>query len=225
MGDYNFSLPTVSRNGKLVQIEYALNAVNAGTTSIGIKASNGVVLATEKKIPSVLIDDSTVVKTYVVSERIGLVFSGMSPDARVLVKRARKMAETYHLTFGEEIPVTQLVKQIAAVAQEFTHSGGVRPFGVSFLIAGYDGAVPKLYQIDPSAAFWPYKACAIGKNNANAKTFLEKRCVLISISSSVLLLSFTHAFCGSLILFLKIQRRRGAGRCHPHRNSHAERRV
>ena len=181
MGDYNFSLTTFSRNGKLVQIEYALNAVNAGTTSIGIKASNGVVLATEKKIPSVLIDDSTVVKTYVVSERIGLVFSGMSPDARVLVKRARKMAETYHLTFGEEIPVTQLVKQIAAVAQEFTHSGGVRPFGVSFLIAGYDGAVPKLYQIDPSAAFWPYKACAIGKNNANAKTFLEKRCVLIFI--------------------------------------------
>ena len=189
MGDYNFSLTTFSRNGKLVQIEYALNAVNAGTTSIGIKASNGVVLATEKKIPSVLIDDSTVVKTYVVSERIGLVFSGMSPDARVLVKRARKMAETYHLTFGEEIPVTQLVKQIAAVAQEFTHSGGVRPFGVSFLIAGYDGAVPKLYQIDPSAAFWPYKACAIGKNNANAKTFLEKRYVLVSISSSVLLLS------------------------------------
>ena len=78
MGDYNFSLTTFSRNGKLVQIEYALNAVNAGTTSIGIKASNGVVLATEKKIPSVLIDDSTVVKTYVVSERIGLVFSGMS---------------------------------------------------------------------------------------------------------------------------------------------------
>jgi len=69
MGDYNFSLTTFSRNGKLVQIEYALNAVNAGTTSIGIKASNGVVLATEKKIPSVLIDDSTIVKTYLVSER------------------------------------------------------------------------------------------------------------------------------------------------------------
>ena len=90
------------------------------------------------------------------------------------------MAETYHLTFGEEIPVTQLVKQVAAVAQEFTHSGGVRPFGVSLLVAGYDGAVPKLYQIDPSAAFWAYKACAIGKNNANAKTFLEKRCVLLA---------------------------------------------
>jgi 20S proteasome subunit alpha 2 len=185
MGDYNFSLTTFSRNGKLVQIEYALNAVNAGTTSIGIKASNGVVLATEKKIPSVLIDDSTVVKTYVISERIGLVFSGMSPDARVLVRRARKMAETYHLTYGEEIPVTQLVKQVAAVAQEFTHSGGVRPFGVSLLVAGYDGSVPKLYQIDPSAAFWPYKACAIGKNNANAKTFLEKRCVLPNSSLKI----------------------------------------
>ena len=52
------------------------------------------------------------------------------------------MAETYHLTYGEEIPVTQLVKQVATVAQEFTHSGGVRPFGVSLLVAGYDGCAP-----------------------------------------------------------------------------------
>merc|ERR1719224_43165 len=59
--------------------------------------------------------------------------------------------------------------------QEFTQSGGVRPFGVSLMIAGYDDAGPQLYQVDPSGAFFGWKASAIGKNYVNAKTFLEKR--------------------------------------------------
>jgi len=173
--DYSFSLTTFSPSGKLVQIEYALNAVSAGKTSIGIKATNGVVLATEKKQSSNLVDDSTIHKTFPISKSMGLIYSGMGPDVRVLVKKARKTAATYELNYGEEIPATQLVRQVAAVMQEFTQSGGVRPFGVSVLIAGKDRGVPKLYQIDPSGSFWAWKACAIGKNMNNAKTFLEKR--------------------------------------------------
>ncbi|KAI0241798.1 Protein phosphatase PP2A regulatory subunit B [Massospora cicadina] len=59
--------------------------------------------------------------------------------------------------------------------QEFTQKGGVRPFGVSLLMAGYDTTGPSLYQVDPSGAYFPWKATAIGKNMINAKTFLEKR--------------------------------------------------
>lgn len=62
-----------------------------------------------------------------------------------------------------------------------THSAisGVRPFGVSLLIAGYDEVNgPSLYQVDPSGSYWAWKASAIGKNMINAKTFLEKRWVL-----------------------------------------------
>ncbi|AQK72951.1 Proteasome subunit alpha type-2-B [Zea mays] len=75
----------------------------------------------------------------------------------------------------EHIPVTQLVRETAAVMQEFTQSGGVRPFGVSLLIAGYDDNGPQLYQVDPSGSYFSWKASAMGKNVSNAKTFLEKR--------------------------------------------------
>mmetsp|Transcript_5211 Transcript_5211/g.11380 ORF Transcript_5211/g.11380 Transcript_5211/m.11380 type:complete len:236 (+) Transcript_5211:151-858(+) len=172
---YSFSLTTFSPSGKLVQIEYALNAVGAGATSLGISASDGVVIATEKKLPSVLVDEATVQKTAIISPNIGVVYSGMGPDFRVLVRKARKTAQAYFQLYKEQIPVAQLVRETAAVMQEFTQSGGVRPFGVSLLMAGYDDNGPQLYQIDPSGSYFAWKASAIGKNMNNAKTFLEKR--------------------------------------------------
>ncbi|KND03046.1 proteasome core particle subunit alpha 2 [Spizellomyces punctatus DAOM BR117] len=172
---YSFSLTTFSPSGKLVQIEYALNAVAQGVTSIGIKATNGIVIATEKKTPSFLVDDSTMEKVAVISSNIGMVYSGMGPDARVLVDKARKSAQEYKRVYHEEPPTVMLVKEVASVMQEFTQSGGVRPFGVSLLIAGFDETGPALYQVDPSGSYWAWKASAIGKNMVNAKTFLEKR--------------------------------------------------
>ncbi|KAG0331443.1 Proteasome subunit alpha type-2 [Podila humilis] len=172
---YSFSLTTFSPSGKLVQIEYALNAVNSGVTSIGIKATNGIVIATEKKAVSTLIDDSSLEKVAIISSNIGMVYSGMGPDYRVLVNKARKAAQAYKRVYMEEPPTAILVKEIASVMQEFTQSGGVRPFGVSLLIAGFDEKGPMLYQVDPSGSYWPWKATAVGKNMVNAKTFLEKR--------------------------------------------------
>jgi len=106
---------------------------------------------------------------------IGTVYSGMGPDFRVLVRKSRKQAEQYLRLYKEPIPVTQLVRETATVMQEFTQSGGVRPFGVSLLVAGYDDKGPQLYQVDPSGSYFSWKASAMGKNVSNAKTFLEKR--------------------------------------------------
>ncbi|KAL5983053.1 Protein phosphatase PP2A regulatory subunit B [Asimina triloba] len=208
--------------GKLVQIEHALMAVGSGQTSLGIKAANGVVIATEKKLPSILVDEASVQKIQLMTPNIGVVYSGMGPDSRVLVRKSRKQAQQYfrlykrcmtlssvgvgltpvfslvtpkvlwkekqktaygsflcywtRLTVAREpIPVTQLVRETAAVMQEFTQSGGVRPFGVSLLVAGYDDNGPQLYQVDPSGSYFSWKASAMGKNVSNAKTFLEKR--------------------------------------------------
>ena len=199
---YSFSLTTFSPSGKLVQIEYALNAVNAGATSLGIKASNGVVLATEKKLPSILVDENTVQKISLVTPQIGMTYSGMGPDSRVLVRKARKSGQVYYRQYNEQISVAQLVRETATVMQEFTRtlfllyivlafvskselslmihcilaeSGGVRPFGVSLMMAGYDENGPQLYQVDPSGSYFAWKASAIGKNMVNAKAFLEKR--------------------------------------------------
>jgi len=173
--DYSFSLTTFSPSGKLVQIEYALNAVAAGSTSLGLKAVNGVVIATEKKLPTPLMDETSIRKINLISDNIGVVYSGMGPDSRFLLKKARKAAQKYFRVYQEPIPVSQLVREVASVMQEFTQSGGVRPFGVSLLIAGFDDQGPQLYQVDPSGSYWAWKASAIGKHMVNAKTFLEKR--------------------------------------------------
>lgn len=103
-----------------MQIEYALNAVSAGATSLGISATDGVVIATEKKLPSILVDEATVQKIAMLTPNIGVVYSGMGPDYRVLVRKARKTAQAYFRLYHEHIPVAQLVRETAAVMQEFT---------------------------------------------------------------------------------------------------------
>jgi len=172
---YSFSLTTFSPSGKLVQIEYALNAVAAGATSLGVKAKNGIVIATEKKLPSILIDETSMQKIVMLTPNIAVVYSGMGPDFRVLCRKGRKSAQQYYRVYREVIPVTMLVRELAAVMQEYTQRGGVRPFGISLLLAGYDHNGPQLFQIDPSGSYFAWKASAIGKHMVNAKTFLEKR--------------------------------------------------
>jgi len=178
MGDsaYSFSLTTFSRTGKLLQIEYALNAVANGRTALGIAAVDGVVIATDKKFGSPLVEGSGVRKVEKITDGSGFVYAGVGPDYRVLVRKARKEAQSYYREYRETKPVGQLVKSTASVMQEYTQSGGVRPFGVSLLVAGMDGdGVPRLFQVDPSGAYFGWKATAIGKGYVNANNFLEKR--------------------------------------------------
>jgi 20S proteasome subunit alpha 2 len=106
---------------------------------------------------------------------LGFVFSGIGPDYKVLVANARKQSQKYFLTYREIQPVSEVVRESALVMQEYTQSGGVRPFGISILAAGYDDQGPQLFQIDTSGAAFGWKATAIGKNYVNAKNFLERR--------------------------------------------------
>ncbi|XP_955485.1 proteasome subunit alpha type 2, putative [Theileria annulata] len=174
-GEYSFSLTTFSPSGKLVQIEYALNGVAKGAPTLGIKATNGVVIAAEKKQPSTLIESDSLNKIDLFADHIGAVAAGMPADFRVVLKKGRKEAMKYKAIYGDDIPGSQLVKDVASIMQEFTHSGGVRPFGISLLLASYDDDGPQLYQIDPSGAFFGWKATAIGSRMQNNNTFLEKR--------------------------------------------------
>ncbi|CAK9222863.1 unnamed protein product [Sphagnum troendelagicum] len=126
---YSFSLTTFSPTGKLVQIEYALMAVAAGQTSLGIRAANGVVIATEKKLPTTLVDETSEsvdisnLRLTAILDGWGITNSGMGPDSRVLVRRSRKQAQQYQRLHKETIPLSQLVRETAAVMQEYTQSG------------------------------------------------------------------------------------------------------
>lgn len=162
MSKYEFSLTTFNPSGKLLQIEYALRAVQSGSLCLGIKTKDGVVLGAEKKLPP-LLDPATVSKLSFVTEKIGLTYAGMGPDSRVLLRKGRKAGQAYQLQHQESIPVAQMVRELASIMQEYTQMGGVRPFGTSLLVAGYDHNGPQLYQVDPSGSFWAWKATALGK--------------------------------------------------------------
>lgn len=158
-----------------------------------LTAKNGVVIATDKKVSSVLVDTDDYQKIQSITPStgppsptpssyanpspcpIGFVYAGMGPDFRVIVRDARKKAQAYYLTYREVQPIDQVVRESALLMQEYTQSGGVRPFGVSCLVAGYDDDGPQLYQVDPSGSAFGWKATAIGKNYINAKNFLERR--------------------------------------------------
>ena len=112
-----------------------------GADFIG-SATNGIVIATEKKSSSPLIDPPSLSKVSLITPNIGMVYSGMGPDYRVLVDKARKVSHTgYKRIYNEYPPTRILVQDVARVMQEATQSGGVRPYGVSLLIAGWDDGV------------------------------------------------------------------------------------
>lgn len=171
----DFALTTFTSKGTLQQIENASNAVSKGENALGIKTKNCVVLAVEKKISSVLVDETSFHKVQQISVNSGAVYAGLGPDFRVLMEQSRKIAQEYWLTYLQPILISSLIRETAQIVQEYTQSGGVRPFGISSLVAGYDDDGPHLYQIDPSGAYYEWKATAIGKNAKNAKIFLEKR--------------------------------------------------
>ena len=158
-------------------MDYALQAVNQGVTSLGIKSTNGIVIATEKKSSSHLINSDSLSKVDLITPDIGVVYSGMGPDYRVLLQQARKASHTQYKRIYNEYPPTRImVQEVAKTMQQATQSGGIRPYGVSLLIAGWDQHYGYgLYQVDPSGAYFPWKATAIGKGSVSAKTFLEKR--------------------------------------------------
>jgi 20S proteasome subunit alpha 2 len=173
---YSFSLTTFSPSGKLGQIEHALAAVSQGISAVGVCSVDGIVLVTERKLASPLIDSNSVEKISEVCSTVGIVYAGMGPDARVLLDSSRKSAQAYKRLHKVNPSVAEVARNLASTMHDHTHSGGVRPFGCSLLVAGHDDHRGlSLYQVDPSGSMTAWKATAIGRSAIAARTFLEKR--------------------------------------------------
>ncbi len=170
---YDRAITVFSPDGRLFQVEYAREAVKRGATAIGIKTKEGVILIADKRVGSKLLEADTIEKIYKIDEHICAATSGLVADARVLIDRARIEAQINRLTYDEPITVKELAKRICDFKQQYTQYGGVRPFGVSLLIAGVDD-VPKLYETDPSGALLEYKATAIGMGRNVVIEYFEK---------------------------------------------------
>ncbi|MFX1513828.1 MAG: archaeal proteasome endopeptidase complex subunit alpha [Promethearchaeota archaeon] len=174
---YDRAITIFSPDGRLFQVEYAIEAVKRGTTSVGIKTKDGTILAAEISVQSRLIEAATIRKIFQVDEHLGVAIAGLTADARVLVNHARIQAQVNRLTYDEAISTEALARKIAFLKQSFTHYAGVRPFGVSLLVAGVDEDegefTPRLFMTEPSGSYFGHLACSIGAQTQSTMEFLE----------------------------------------------------
>ncbi|MCA1914917.1 archaeal proteasome endopeptidase complex subunit alpha [Methanospirillum hungatei] len=185
---YDRAITVFSPDGRLYQVEYAREAVKRGTTAVGIKCQEGVVLIVDKRINSRLLEANSIEKIFRIDEHIGVASSGLVGDARALVDRARIEAQINRVTYDEPIDVETLAKKLGDHMQTYTQFGGARPYGTALLITGISDGQFRLFETDPSGTLLEYKATGIGTGRpAVMKLFEEEYTHECSIKDAITL--------------------------------------
>lgn len=171
---YDRAITVFSPDGRIFQVEYALETVKRGTISIGIVTKEGILLAAEENITSFQ-DENYSRKLFLIDENVGAVVSGYVPDGRVLIEYAREYAQHHRLLYDEVPYVEVIAKKIGDIKQSFTQQGGVRPFGVAIIFAGVNpDNKSEVFVTDPSGSCIKYKVAAIGAGSESALEFMSK---------------------------------------------------
>lgn len=177
--EYDRGVNTFSPEGRLFQVEYAIEAIKLGSTAIGIQTSEGVVLAVEKRVTSPLIEASSIEKIMEVDKHIACAMSGLIADSKTLIDRARVEAQNHWFTYNETMNIESVTQAVSNLALQFGDDdrdpGAMsRPFGVALLFAGVDEKGPRLFHMDPSGTFIKYDAKAIGSGSEGAQQALQE---------------------------------------------------
>ena len=170
---YDRGLTIFSPDGRLYQVEYAIETVRRGTLALGMKGRDGVLLAVEEKIRKLQISNVTQ-KIFQIDDHIGVAAAGYIPDARAQVDHARFFAQSNKLIYDEQVYVESVAKNLADMSQQLTQFAGARPFGVALILAGVDNNGASLYLTDPSGTYIGYDAVAIGAGSDQVTEYLEK---------------------------------------------------
>jgi len=172
---YDSRTTIFSPEGRLYQVEYAMEAISQAGAAVGVLSNEGIVLGCEKRVTSKLLDIRKLTeKLYKIDDHVACALAGITADANILINYARLAAQRYFFTYQEPMPLEQLLQVVCDLKQGYTQFGGLRPFGVSFLFAGWDEHYGfQLYQSDPSGNYGGWKATAIGANNQAATSILK----------------------------------------------------
>jgi proteasome alpha subunit len=171
---YDRAITVFSPDGRLYQVEYAREAVKRGTTAVGIKCREGVVLIVDKRINSRLLEANSIEKIFKIDEHIGVASSGLVGDARSLVDRARIECQINRVSYDEPIDVETLAKKLGDHMQTYTQFGGARPYGTALLITGLSDGEFRLFETDPSGTLLEYKATGIGTGRPAVMKLFEE---------------------------------------------------
>lgn len=171
---YDRAITMFSPDGRLLQVEYAIKTVRIGNTAMGIVCKDGVLLVTDKRINDKLIVASAIEKIFMIDDHIIATAAGILSDARVLVEKAQQKAQNNRVTFDSPIDTLTVVKDMCSLKQLCTQSGGLRPFGVSLLVAGIDEDGMKLFRTDPTGLYYQYRATVIGEGETDIQEILHK---------------------------------------------------
>jgi proteasome alpha subunit len=172
-GAYDRAITVFSPDGRLFQVEYAMELVNRGATILGIRCSEGVVLGAEENVEP-LEEAEYSWKIFRVDEHVGAAIVGLSSDARILIDQARVNAQSNKLTYDEPIDVEVVTKRICDVKQLYTQHAGVRPFGVSIIFGGVDKTGGRVFGTHPSGTYRGYKATAQGAGRDTALAIMKE---------------------------------------------------
>ncbi len=170
---YDRAITVFSPDGRLYQVEYAIETVRRGTIAVGIKSKDGIIIAVEEK-PRKLQISQTAQKIFQIDDHVGVAAAGYIPDARSQVDNARFFSQSNKLIYDEIVDVETIAKHLADQCQQFTQYAGVRPFGVSLILGGVDSGGTQLFLTDPSGTYISYDAVAIGSGSDQVTEFLEK---------------------------------------------------
>ena len=171
---YDRGITIFSPDGRLYQVEYAREAVKRGTASVGVRTDEGVVLAADTRVRSPLLERSSVEKIHKIDDHIGIASAGHVADARQLIDFARQDAQVSHLRYDEPIDVESLTKDITDQIQQYTQTGGARPFGVALIVGGIENGEPRLFETDPSGTPYEWQALAVGGGREDLIEFFEE---------------------------------------------------